>query len=415
MPRRKTTDLSETYCGVKISQWGRKLVATMPLARGQGRKRKSAKATREGLAALERWVDGEIKARAGVRQLTAAESADAVAALETLPGGVTLLEAAQAWCRAAGAVEQITLGEAREAYLASLAAAGRRPATVAGARNITAALLPFAERVPDALGFAEAEKVVRTPKAAVTQNNVRRVLGCFFNWMKRRRYASANPFAEIEKAFEDERGIAAYSPGDAAKLFRKAEEEFPEMVAALALSFFGGVRTSGLDRMRPEDVRGEAGEICVPGWASKTRRAYYAPMSPTLRAWLAAYPPRAHGPRGAVLPFGKSRWHARSRALHAAAGVAMVPNGGRHSFATYTYALEGDAMKTAAAMGHFGDAQTLVRHYRALADRDSAVAYFGILPRGEVGSDMVPAVSRGGVQKPQKTSKTQTNSIMAHQ
>ena len=414
MPRRKT-DFSETYCGVKISQWGRKLVATMPLARGQGRKRKSATATKEGLAALEKWVDGEIKARACVRQLTAAENADAVAALATLPGGVTLLEAAQAWCRSAGTCEPITIGEAREAYLSSLAAAGRRPATVSGARNITAALLPFAELAPDALTFSEAEKIVRARKSAVTQNNVRRVLGCFFNWMKRRKYASANPFAEIEKAFEDERGIAAYSPADTARLFAEAEEKFPEMVAAMALSFFAGVRTSGLDRMRPEDVRLESGEICLPGWASKTRRAYYAPISPTLGAWLAAYPPRAHGPRGAVLPFGKSRWHARSRALHAAAGVAMVPNGGRHSFATYTYALEGDAMKTAAAMGHFGDAQTLVRHYRALADRDSAVAYFGILPRGEVGSDLVPAVSREGAAKTQKTSKTQINSITAHQ
>lgn len=54
---RPPAKLSRDYRGYPIRQYGRKLVATMPGPRGAGRKRKSARPSPDGLAALQRWID----------------------------------------------------------------------------------------------------------------------------------------------------------------------------------------------------------------------------------------------------------------------------------------------------------------------------------------------------------------------
>jgi hypothetical protein len=69
----------------------------------------------------------------------------------------------------------------------------------------------------------------------------------------------------------------------------------------------------------------------------------------------------------------------RLEALAEAAGVPWLPNGLRHSFATYHIALYEDAGKTALALGHTDPALTF-RHYRALRTKEEAEAYFAIRP-----------------------------------
>src|SRR5581483_479019 len=61
-------------------------------------------------------------------------------------------------------------------------------------------------------------------------------------------------------------------------------------------------------------------------------------------------------------------------------------NAMRHSFGSYSFALTGDSMKTAALMGHKANDQVLFDHYRALATKADGEAYFGILPPREEGS-----------------------------
>ena len=358
-------NLEKTVYGVPIKKYGARLVATFSKPRGQGRQRKTAPATVKGLQALEAWATAAVRSAAGAKTLTPGEIADATAALAELPEGQTLLS-------------------------------------------------PWGKKAPDSVSPADAEGLVRLHKSPVTQNTVRRQLVCFYNWLRRHHYAAENPFESVATATADEKAVDIYKPGDVAKLFAKAEETAPALIPAMALEFFAGVRTSGVERMRPADLRQAAGEICLPGWASKTRRAYFAPMNATLQAWLAAYPPRGCPPHGVVMPLSLSRWHKALRRLHADAEVSLVPNGARHSFATYLYARNGDAVQTACALGHFGNPQTLARHYRGLADAEAAKAYFAVLP-GKVGLKLVYASRKNAKPAGRKSRKNLLKNTKTHQ
>ena len=64
-----------------------------------------------------------------------------------------------------------------------------------------------------------------------------------------------------------------------------------------------------------------------------------------------------------------------------AAGIKKwPPDGLRHSWVAHRFALTGDAARTAAEAGH--DQAVLHRHYRALATKTQAEAYFAIRPLG---------------------------------
>ena len=53
-------------------------------------------------------------------------------------------------------------------------------------------------------------------------------------------------------------------------------------------------------------------------------------------------------------------------------------NAMRHSFGSYHYALHGDAMLTSRLMGHKSNDTVLFDHYRALASKEDAEAYFDL-------------------------------------
>jgi hypothetical protein len=58
----------------------------------------------------------------------------------------------------------------------------------------------------------------------------------------------------------------------------------------------------------------------------------------------------------------------------------------RHSFASYDYALNANAAATAAKLGHFGGLEMFARHYKGIATRKDAEAYFGIVPEARAGN-----------------------------
>ena len=52
----------------------------------------------------------------------------------------------------------------------------------------------------------------------------------------------------------------------------------------------------------------------------------------------------------------------------------------RHSFGTYHFALQGDPIKTSVQMGHKTGDDVLFDHYRNLATKNDAKAYFALFP-----------------------------------
>ena len=363
--------------GGTIYARGSRAFAHVPLGWGRGRKRRTAPNTPEGIASLAAWVAAEVSAATtGARKLTAAEMADARAALEALPSGISLLEAARIASATMSVREKRTVGEAAAEYLAFCARSGRRLATIQTARQKIGRLRPWWGMQLADFTVAFAAEVVGMERAPSSQNNARAVLAAFFGWCGRMGYSARNPFAVLPVAKSDVKIPQIYSPQDVQKLFRAAEScpMFRRLIPMMAVGFFGGIRVSGILAMSSKAFDFGAGIFAVPPPADKKRRGYYAPIHPTLRAWLEAWPPTA----GRIAPKGDV--YKIFRALHVEAGVKRVANGMRHSFASYSVAAGGDAPAVALAMGHFGDTAVLFNHYRALATPSAAAAFFAVLP-----------------------------------
>lgn len=101
---------------------------------------------------------------------------------------------------------------------------------------------------------------------------------------------------------------------------------------------------------------------------AKTRRRRIIPISKNLKAWLQL---------GGTLPLDRVDYElAKFRKL---AGIQSWPrNVMRHSFCSYHLALHGSAAQTALAAGH--TETMLFTHYRELATKAQAKAFFAIVP-----------------------------------
>ncbi len=134
---------------------------------------------------------------------------------------------------------------------------------------------------------------------------------------------------------------------------------------------------------------------------AKKRRIRNVDMPPCCVVWLRAWPNR----QGAVARNSYiTDYVKRFAKLTRLAGFGRAENDGtwvstwddnamRHSFGSYTFALTGDSMRTSVQMGHRASDQVLFDHYRALTTKETAEAYFGILPKTEVGGVVQFAVA----------------------
>jgi hypothetical protein len=99
-------------------------------------------------------------------------------------------------------------------------------------------------------------------------------------------------------------------------------------------------------------------------------------IADNLRAWLTVY--RSSGP---VAP-SPSRYRDQREAVMKASGVSAWPvDIARHTFATMHYNAHQNAAATMAQLGHFGNAQMFVKHYKGVpVTADEAAAYWKIKP-----------------------------------
>lgn len=367
-----------TYLGQKIYLSGGRYCACVVLPRGNGRVRKSAPATDKGLDFLRQWIDLALSARTSAeRQLTDRELSDARLAISFLPEGATLTDAAKEYAER-HAVRHVTIGEAGKEWIESLQRLGRRPRTIASARSHLNHISNFFDTDVSSYNSLSAKELCASYASPKTANDIRTTLHGFFSFCIRNGYAKENPFDAIPAAKFDFTPPEIYKPKDVAKLFAVAEEKFQRDLPALALLFFAGIRSSGLERMTAGDIDMAGKTISIPPIADKLRRGYVARMHSPIHEWLSAYPPS-----GKIVPSScPNNLHNHLKRLFVAAKVKHIRNGARHSFASYALALgEMDAPSVALALGHFGASDTLLSNYRRLATPQTAEAYFSIRPR----------------------------------
>jgi len=353
-----------------ISAESRGYRVSIPRPRGAGAVRKWFPSEPEALA----WADANFSSirRANPEPLTPAEVAEYRAARSLLPDDASLIDAARAYARSAPRTGPLPADRAISLYIESRRAANLRPVSIHNAERHLRRLAGVGDLSRLAPADLESLLVGLSPRS---RNQVVAHFRALFGWLVVRGILQVNPALQVDLARTDYRPPAIYTPAQAAAIMRHAEASVPAIVAHLALALFAGIRSSGLLRLPTASVSLAAGSVLVPGAADKLRRSYLITMAdvPNLRPWLEAWP-------YARTELTSRQIDERIKRVCRLAGVQRVPNGFRHSFGTYFYALTGDPIRTSAALGHFGGTATLLSHYRAMASPAQAAEYFAILP-----------------------------------
>jgi len=215
-----------------------------------------------------------------------------------------------------------------------------------------------------------------------------------FRFATQRRYVAFSPldrFTDVDRKELCGRGAIArepaiLTPDEAERLLRVAKEN-PDLglLAPVVLALFCGLRTEEIKRLDWDSVRlGETPPIVTVGAKiAKKRRIRNVEIPPNAGAWLSLVTDRT----GQVTHNAHfNDYQKRFKKLLALAKFTRWGNNAmRHSFGSYHYALHGNPLETARLLGHKASDQVLFDHYRALATKTQAEAFFAIRPPAEAG------------------------------
>jgi len=211
----------------------------------------------------------------------------------------------------------------------------------------------------------------------ITQNNFRRVIGVFFSWCIKNHYAASSPVADIAEKKVKDSPVPIFTPKEVVTTLNYASEEYPELIPFLALGFFAGIRTAEIERMKWGNVLFDSENILVDAASSKSARKRFVPIRENLAQWIAPY--RQQDKKSICPGKHKDTLDDFRAGLKKAKSMAWPQNGMRHSYASYTLALEKDAGKLAIELGHT-DTKLIFKNYRELVPEREGKKYWKINP-----------------------------------
>jgi len=192
------------------------------------------------------------------------------------------------------------------------------------------------------------------------------------------------------KVVEGEVGIL--TPKQAGALLGAANAE---ILPAVAIGLFCGLRVAELQRLDWEEVRLDLGHVRVKASKAKSARNRIVPISDNLRAWITPHA-KVSGPvwppngrklfeeARLAVGFGSPKEVAKSVKANEKNPEKKVllewpDNALRHSFATYHLAHHKNAAELALHMGHTSPA-LIFAHYREVVSDADGAAYWGLRP-----------------------------------
>ncbi|HOX03365.1 MAG TPA: tyrosine-type recombinase/integrase [Candidatus Paceibacterota bacterium] len=207
-----------------------------------------------------------------------------------------------------------------------------------------------------------------------SQNNFRSTVGTLLRFAQMKGYVGRDHpgVSHVEKASQTPKEIVAFTPDEIQRLLLAAKDE---LVPALAIGAFGGVRSQELKRLRWEDIKMKRGHIEIKGANSKTGLRRLIPMPRNLRAWLLPSA-KAIGP---VTPF--TNLALQFAKLARSAGIRWKKNGLRHSFISYRVAQTGNVAAVSLEAGN--SPQVIRTNYLKVVTRAEARRWFGVYPNSQ--------------------------------
>jgi integrase len=234
--------------------------------------------------------------------------------------------------------------------------------------------------------------------APQSYRNYRTVLHTLFEFAVARGYAVDNPVMGAEKLKVRNGDVEIFKPGEIARLLEAARARYADFLPSLAIGAFAGLRSAEIERLEWQDIDFASRHIVVSASKAKTASRRIVPLCDNLAEWLAPYSGRQQGkvwPGESILFYKRQQQVALATAVEAdeSKGVkAQKPvewkgNALRHSYASYRFALTGDAGRVAGECGN--SAAVIHRHYRELVKPADAERWFNVKPEGEA-SNVLP-------------------------
>ena len=313
--------------------------------------------------------------------LTDRQRLDASDALGILEGtGATLAESARFFLEHNAPGQRTgNLSDCVSDYLADMKRRNLRPATIESAKVRLHRLSADMDNCPvHAISKSDLQAWIDgfNPENG---DNYRRAVRPFFKYAMGQGYRTSNPATGIEILAAEKDLPTILPPAIVEAIFRAAESKHPRVIPYLSVGFFGGLRPAEAQGLEWEDIDLTNGRIKIVGKVSKTRRSRIVTMPTNLVRWLTKHRPKKAS--GLIAPpyMTLRRWRTW---LADTVGLESWPKDvARHCFASYDLALNQSIDKTALQLGHV-ETGTLFRHYRGLATKDEAKAFFAIRPHG---------------------------------
>lgn len=189
-------------------------------------------------------------------------------------------------------------------------------------------------------------------------------------------YRTDNPAARIDRPILDDRPVGILTVDQVKDLLRVAKKVDPEMLPALAISLFAGLRRSEVFALDWSEFDHEHHTIEVKGIKAKTRQRRLVTVADTLVEWLNPLQ-KTTGP---ISPeHNIDVFSERLHKLAVQAGITPWPhNALRHSFGSYFLGKTKDENLTSSEMGN--SPEVIIKHYRALVRETDVKRYWRIAP-----------------------------------
>jgi integrase len=214
-----------------------------------------------------------------------------------------------------------------------------------------------------------------------TRKNYLVTLTTILNFAVGKGYRAENPAAGIDRPILDDRPVGILTVEQARGLLRVAKAFDPEMLPALAIGLFAGLRRSELFALDWSEIDREHRTIEVKGIKAKTRQRRLVSVADNLLAWLNPHRKTSD----AICP--ERNIDVFSERLHQLAVKAEINpwphNAMRHSFGSYFLGKTKDENLTASEMGN--SPEVIIKHYRALVREVDITQYWHLVPENVQG------------------------------
>jgi len=360
----------------------------------------TATQSRDAIAALDRLAEFARKTDRHVSLLQAvSEFVGAAGKLHDHSLTETVAEVVETHLRTAAVVKRMDLGEAVTEFIAGrehltkLGANGERGQLSAKyAYNLEIQLRRFADSLVNS-GVCDLSKQhldtffkALSDLSPKSRNHHRAAVRMFLDWCVRKDYLpKTHRLGEADQMRPERSNMAAvefYTPAELQALLEAAAGEMRAMVAIGGLA---GLRTAELLRLTWQDVWRVPGHIEVTAGKSKTRQRRLVEVCPALARWLEEF---RGSTEGLVCTLHEITWQQHFVKLCDTAqfetkpGVKVTvtrkPNGLRHAFCTYHFALHADENSTAMQAGN--SPAMIHAHYKGLATKRDAKRWFDVSP-----------------------------------